>query len=78
MPAELPAQVCSGSALESARMTLSTTRCVWQKREKQARGKLGLKIVPFGAMSLTGRKTPSFCGTCTGDVTSSSRIVRIA
>ncbi len=33
---------------------MSTTRCVWQKREKQARGKFGLKIVPFGAITFTG------------------------
>ena len=57
---------------------LSTTRCTWQKREKHARGKVGLKIVPFGAITFTGRKTPSFCGTCSGNVTSSSRIVRTA
>ena len=59
-------------------MMLSTTRWIWQKREKQARGKVGLKIVPFGAITFTGRKTPSFCGTCSGNVTSSSRIVRTA
>ena len=57
---------------------LSTTRCIWQKREKQARGKFGLKIVPLGAITFTGRKTPSFWGTCSGNVASSSRIVRIA
>ena len=78
MPAELPAVTCSGSASASARIVLSTTRCTWQKREKQARGKLGLKIVPLGAITFTGRKTPSFCGTCSGNVTSSSRIVRTA
>ena len=42
----------SGSASASARMVLSTTRCTCVKREKQARGKLGLKIVPFGAITL--------------------------
>ena len=57
---------------------LSTTRWAWQKREKHARGNVGLKIVPLGAITFTGRKTPSFCGTCSGNVTSSSRIVRTA
>ena len=57
---------------------MSTTRWVWQKREKQARGKFGLKIVPLGATTFTGRNTPSFCGTCSGKVVSSSRIVRTA
>ncbi len=42
IPAELPAVTFSGNASASARITLSTTRCVWQKREKQARGKFGL------------------------------------
>src|SRR3954453_5570958 len=74
MPAELPPVTLSGSASASARLTLSTTRCVWQNREKQARGNVGLKIVPFGATTSTGRKTPSFWGTCSGKVTSSSRI----
>ena len=52
MPAELPPVTLSGSASASARLMLSTTRCVWQKREKHARGKFGLKIVPFGAITL--------------------------
>ena len=78
MPAELPPVTLSGSASASARLTLSTTRWVWQKREKHARGKFGLKIVPFGAITFTGRNTPSFCGTCSGNVVSSSRIVRTA
>jgi hypothetical protein len=42
MPAEFPAVVCSGKASLSARMTLSTTRCTCVKREKHARGKVGL------------------------------------
>ena len=63
MPAEFPAVTIVGSTSASARMVLSITRCTWQKREKQARGKFGLKIVPFGAITCTGRKIPSFCGT---------------
>ncbi len=77
MPAELPPVTLSGSASASARLTLSTTRCVWQKREKHARGKLGLKIVPFGAITFTGRSMPSFCGTKTGYVASSRKIIRV-
>ncbi len=69
---------CSGSWSASARIVLSTTRWTWQKREKQARGKLGLKIVPLGAITVTGRNTPSFCGTCSGKVISSSSSVRTA
>ena len=42
MPAELPAVTPSGSASASARIVLSATRCTWQKREKHARGKVGL------------------------------------
>ena len=56
MPAELPAVTCCGSVSASARIVLSTTRWTWQKREKHARGKLGLKIVPFGAITFTARK----------------------
>ena len=78
MPAELPAVTFSGRASARARIVLSTTRCTWMNREKHARGKLGLKIVPLGAITWTGRKTPSFCGTWSGNITSSSRIVRTA
>ena len=36
-----------GSASANARIVLSTTRCTWQKREKHARGNVGLKIEPL-------------------------------
>ena len=57
---------------------LSTTRCTWQKREKQARGKFGLKIDPFGATTDTQRKMPSFCGTGSSRRSWSSSSVRMA
>ena len=61
--AELPAVTFSGTTGASARSTRSTARCTWQKRAKQERWNLGLKIEPLGAMTLIGRVMPSFCGT---------------
>ena len=49
----------------------------WQNRAKQERGKVGLKIEPWGAMTLIGRVMPSFCGTKTGNATSSRKIIRV-
>ena len=63
MAAELPAVTRSGTTFDRATIVLSTTRWHWLKREKQARGKFGLKIEPFGAITSTQRKMPSFCGT---------------
>ena len=76
--AELPAVTRSGTTAESATIVLSTTRCTWQKREKHARGKFGLKIVPLGATTVTQRKIPSFCGTGSSSRSWSSSSVRIA
>ena len=45
-------------------------------RAKHARGKLGLKMLPFGATALTGRNMPSFCGMNSSIVASSSSSVR--
>ena len=78
MPAEFPAVTLSGSASASARIVLSTTRCIWQKREKQARGKVGLKIVPFGRDHLHRPEDAVVLRHVLGERASSSRIVRIA
>ena len=65
--AALPAAICFGTTgLARQRWARSTARCAWQKRAKHARGKFGLKIEPFGAITLTGRNIPSFWGTKTG------------
>ena len=47
--------IFSGIAGASAWRVKSAMRWIWQKRAFVARGKLGLKIEPFGAITLTGR-----------------------
>ena len=43
-------------------MIRSTTRWIWLKRASAAAGAIGLKMQPSGAVTLTGRNEPSFCG----------------
>ena len=45
-------------------------------RAKQARGKFGLKMLPLGATTVTGRNMPEFCGMNSSLSTSSSIRVR--
>ena len=76
--ADEPAVTFSGITGASALAMQSTTRWIWLKRASAAAGYSGLKIVPLGAVTLMGRKEPSFCGTCSLIVALSSRSARKA
>ena len=67
----------SGITGASAFRTRSIVRWSCDPRVNVARGKFGLKIEPFGAITFTGRSMPSFCGTNTGYVASSRKIMRV-
>ena len=49
-------------------MIRSQARWIWLKRTSAAVGAMGLKVQSGGAVTVTGRKLPSFCGMCSGRV----------
>ena len=62
---------------EARRVEVDRRAAPGRSAAKQARGKFGLKIVPFGAITVHGAEaSPSFWGTNTGKVASSRKIVR--
>ncbi len=68
----------SGSTGDSARMMQSIIRLHCEKRAEAAVGKIGLKMVPFGAVTLIGRNEPSLAGIGTEAVKVSSSSERKA
>src|SRR5699024_12409928 len=77
MCAEFPAVTFSGMTGDRARSARSTARCTCENRENVAAGYFGLKIVPSGAITFSGLSIPSFCGTKTGNATSSRNIILV-
>ncbi len=72
-----PAATRSGTTSASAWIAASDARRIGHTRESAERGNVGLKMLPSRAMTLIGRKIPSFCGMKSSKVASSRKTERI-